>query len=62
MSKKKKSKRTKKEAQLLIRLDVKMRDEFSAACDELDTSASREIRRFIKRFLIQYEKDELNAK
>lgn len=62
MSKKKKAKRAKKEAQLLIRLDVEMRDEFSAACEELDTTASREIRRFIKKFLSSYDKGELDAK
>ncbi len=58
----KKSKSKKKEAQLLIRLESSMRDEFSAACDDLDTTASREIRRFIKRFLVRYEKGELDDK
>ena len=58
---KKKSKRGKKDAQLLIRLDMAMRDEFAGACDELDTTASREIRRFIKQFLIRYESGELDA-
>jgi hypothetical protein len=56
----KKSKKKKKEAQLLIRVDATMRDDFSAACDELDTTASREIRRFIKGFLTRYEKGELD--
>jgi len=60
--KSKKEKKNKKEAQILIRLDETMRDEFSAACADLDTTASREIRRFIKRFLARYEKGELDDK
>ena len=48
-SRKKKNKR-KKDAQLVLRLDSKMRDQFVDACQDLDTSAAREIRRFIKRF------------
>jgi hypothetical protein len=47
--------KNKKEAQLVIRLDEKMRDQFVAACKDMDTSASREIRRFIKRFQLKYE-------
>lgn len=58
--KNKKEKQKKKEAQILIRLDESMRDEFAAACADLDTTASREIRRFIKRFLNRYEKGELH--
>jgi len=47
--------KNKKEAQLVIRLDTKTRDQFVSACQDIDTSASREIRRFIKRFQRQYE-------
>ncbi|MBT7953152.1 MAG: hypothetical protein HN764_16100 [Gammaproteobacteria bacterium] len=54
-SKKKAKSKNKKEAQLVIRLDAKMRDQFVAACQDMDTSASREIRRFIKRFQRKYE-------
>lgn len=60
-SKKKKPKtKTKKEAQLVIRLDKELRDTFVAACQDIDTSASREMRRFIKRFLARYERGELD--
>ena len=60
MKKKKGIKRKKKDSQLLIRLDSTMRDEFAVACDELDTSASREIRRFIKQFLVQYNERDVD--
>ena len=62
-SKKKKPKKkpkTTKEAQLVIRLDVELRDKFIAACQDVDTSASREMRRFMKQFLKQYERGELD--
>ena len=47
-SEKKKSKKT---SQLVIRLDPKERESFVALCDRLDTSASREIRHFIRRYV-----------
>lgn len=50
----------KKDSQFVIRLDKTQRDEFVDACQELDTSAAREIRRFIKQFLQRYEKGEFN--
>jgi hypothetical protein len=45
----------KKEAQLVIRLDKNTRDEFVDACQSIDTTASRELRAFIKKFLRSYE-------
>ena len=44
----------KKDTQLLIRINSKERDEFVALCEELDTSAAREIRRFIRGFLKEH--------
>lgn len=44
-------KKTKKDSQLVIRLKQSERDRFVSLCDDLDTSASREIRRFIREFL-----------
>jgi hypothetical protein len=44
-------KKTKKDKQLVIRLEKDLRDEFVSICYEMDTSAAREIRRFIKRFI-----------
>lgn len=49
------AKKTKRESQLVIRISGEQRDEFVKMCDALDTSASREIRRFIKEFLRQYK-------
>ena len=47
----KKSKKKPKDSQLIIRINREERDEFVALCEELDTSAAREVRRFIRRFL-----------
>ncbi len=41
----------KKNKQLVIRLNEEERDQFVSLCYELDTSAAREIRKFIKRFI-----------
>ena len=49
--KKNRSKKSKKDSQLVIRLHSEDRDRFVSLCDELDTSAAREIRKFIRRFL-----------
>ncbi|MFL0807326.1 MAG: hypothetical protein K6L60_08575 [Oceanobacter sp.] len=52
-----KRKASKKDAQLLIRINGAERDEFIALCDELDTSAAREIRRFIRTFVRDNQSD-----
>jgi len=48
---KSKKKLKKKNAQLVLRLTQEERDAFVDLCEELDTSASREIRGFIRRFM-----------
>ena len=48
---KKNRKNKKKDSQLVIRINGEERDQFVSLCDELDTSAAREIRRFIKSFI-----------
>jgi len=45
------SKKNKKDSQLIVRIEKKARDEFVDLCDDLDTSAAREVRRFIKAYL-----------
>lgn len=50
----------KKNAQFVLRLNKDLRDRFVEACDDLDTSAAREVRRFIKKFLKRYEAGELD--
>lgn len=48
---KKDSKGNKKDSQLVLRLDREDRDAFVELCKDLDTSAAREIRRFIRQFM-----------
>lgn len=48
-------KKNKKDSQLVIRINGIDRDRFIALCDDLDTSAAREIRGFIKQFLREHE-------
>ena len=58
--KKNKKKKPKKNAQLVLRLNQDLRERFVDACQDLDTTAAREVRRFIKRFLKRYDKGELD--
>ena len=58
MASNKKNKKSKKDAQLVLRLDRELRDKFVDTCQELDTTAAREIRRFVKRFIKRYENGE----
>ena len=44
----------KKDSQLVLRINADERDTFVRLCDALDTSASREIRRFMKRFVTEH--------
>ncbi|NIY78469.1 MAG: hypothetical protein HWE33_11010 [Rhodobacteraceae bacterium] len=43
--------KTKKDSTLIIRLPKADRDEFVALCEDMDTSASRELRDHIRKFL-----------
>ena len=52
--------KSKKDAQLVLRLNKELRDRYVDACQDLDTSAAREIRRFIKRFLKRYDNGEID--
>jgi len=57
VSKKDEKKKSKtKNSQLILRLNKEERDEFILLCKELDTSAAREIRRFIRQFVKQHAK------
>lgn len=44
-------KKKKKDSQLVIRLEREDRDAFLTLCEELDTTAAREIRRFMRDFV-----------
>jgi len=52
---KKNKKQKKKDSQLVIRIGGKDREVFVSLCDELDTSAAREIRRFIRDFVHEHK-------
>ncbi len=49
--------RAKKNSQLVIRINADERERFVTLCEQLDTSAAREVRRFIRRFLATHEQD-----
>ncbi len=59
-SKKKKKRKSKKDSQLVLRLNGELRQRFVEACQDLDTTAAREVRRFIKRFLKRYERGDFD--
>lgn len=50
-----KKKKNKKDSQLVLRLDKQERDAFVQLCNDLDTSAAREIRGFIRKFLKEHD-------
>ncbi|MBY6046859.1 hypothetical protein [Vannielia litorea] len=51
MAKSSKPKKDRKDSQLIIRIKKDERDAFVDLCEQLDTSAAREIRRFIRGFV-----------
>ncbi|WP_172296510.1 hypothetical protein [Pseudoruegeria sp. HB172150] len=53
MAKKSDKKSNKKDSQLILRLDKEDRDAFVKLCKDQDTSAAREIRRFIREYLAE---------
>ncbi len=55
MVEKRRKKAAKKDSQLIIRINGEERDCFIQLCEELDTSAAREIRRFIRQFVKQHD-------
>lgn len=57
MAEKKTKKKDRKDSQLIIRINGEERDAFVALCEELDTSAAREIRRFIRGFVREHAKE-----
>ncbi|MEM6934545.1 MAG: hypothetical protein AAF526_13320 [Pseudomonadota bacterium] len=51
MANEKNKKKSRKSSQLVIRLEREERDAFVSLCEDLDTSAAREIRHFMRRFV-----------
>ncbi|MEL7461942.1 MAG: hypothetical protein AAGJ39_13375, partial [Pseudomonadota bacterium] len=54
---KKEGKKGGKDSQLVLRLEKEERDAFVALCKDMDTSAAREIRRFIREFIKENGQD-----
>ncbi len=53
----KKKKKAKDEGvKLVVRIEADLRDAFINACQTMDTTASREVRRFIRTFLASSDK------
>ncbi|MEQ3722731.1 hypothetical protein [Alcanivorax sp.] len=50
-----KTKAKKKNSQLIVRINDEERVRFIELCEELDTSAAREVRRFIRDFIKNQE-------
>ncbi len=59
MAGKKKDKKKPKNSQLIIRINRVERDRFLDICDESDTTAAREIRKFIRKF-VKKHKDQVD--
>ncbi|HRF62829.1 MAG TPA: hypothetical protein P5260_10630 [Candidatus Competibacter sp.] len=58
MSKGKKQKSKKDEGvKLVVRIEEDLRDAFIETCQAMDTTASREVRRFIRDFLARSDKE-----
>ncbi len=55
MAGKKKDKKKPKNSQLIIRINRVERDRFLDICDESDTTAAREIRKFIRKFVKKHK-------
>jgi len=51
----KRKKKDRKDSQLIIRINKTDRDAFLDLCEALDTSAAREIRRFIREFTLSHQ-------
>ena len=54
---KKRKKANSKDSQLMIRINQTERERFISLCEKLDTSAAREIRRFIRKFMASHENE-----
>lgn len=50
----KNKKKKKKNSQMIIRINDEERAQFITLCEELDTSAAREVRHFIREFIAKH--------
>jgi|TARA_R110000744_G_scaffold11265_9_gene34341 hypothetical protein len=51
----------KKNSQLIVRINDQERAEFVNLCEELDTSAAREVRRFIRQFINEQNRTSIDT-
>ncbi len=51
----KSDKKKKKNSQMIIRINDEERAEFISLCEDLDTTAAREVRRFIREFIASHD-------
>lgn len=58
----KKTKVNKKDGQLLIRINSAERDQFLQLCETMETSAARELRKFIRSFIKKYQSTDTQTK
>jgi hypothetical protein len=58
----KKTKVNKKDGQLLIRINSAERDQFLQLCETMDTSAARELRKFIRSFIKKHQPTDTQTK
>lgn len=58
MGEKKKKGVKKKDSQFIIRISKEERKAFVDLCEQLDTTAAREMRLFIRRFIDQHQQEE----
>lgn len=56
MGKKKKKSDKDEDVKLVVRIEAELRDAFIEVCQEMDTTASREVRQFIRDFLARSNK------
>ncbi|MGB4876907.1 MAG: hypothetical protein WBQ93_15810 [Candidatus Competibacter sp.] len=57
MGKSKKKSSKDDDVKLVVRIEATLRDAFIETCQEMDTTASREVRRFIRDFLTHSSKE-----
>ncbi|MEM7179026.1 MAG: hypothetical protein AAGD47_08505 [Pseudomonadota bacterium] len=55
-------KASKKSSQLVIRLEKDEREAFVKLCEEMDTTAAREIRQFMRKFVSKHAKRDPKAR
>ena len=61
MGKKKKKSDKDEDVKLVVRIEAELRDAFIEACQEMDTTASREVRQFIRDFLARSRKADISS-